>query len=61
MELRSDFGRREVVRSGGEVWRPSPIAGAERYLLDRLGEEVARETSIVHYAAGARFGADVDG
>jgi anti-sigma factor ChrR (cupin superfamily) len=27
--------------------------------LDRLGEEVARETSFVRYAAGARFGADI--
>ena len=58
MDLRADFARREVVRTGGEVWRPSPMAGAERYLLDRLGEESARETSIVRYAAGARFDAD---
>jgi anti-sigma factor ChrR (cupin superfamily) len=45
-----------VVRPGGEVWRPSPIPGVERYLLDRIGEEQVRETSIVRYAAGARFG-----
>jgi anti-sigma factor ChrR (cupin superfamily) len=61
MDLRADFARREVVRTGGEVWRPSPMAGAERYLLDRLGEETARETSIARYGAGARFGADVHG
>jgi anti-sigma factor ChrR (cupin superfamily) len=61
MDLRADFARREVVRTGAEVWRPSPITGAERYLLDRLGEERVRETSIVRYAAGARFGADVHG
>ena len=58
MDLRADFARREVVRPGSEVWRPSLMGGAERYLLDRLGEESARETSIVRYAAGARFGAD---
>ena len=58
MDLRADFARREVVRTGAEVWRASPITGAERYLLDRLGEERVRETSIVRYAAGARFGAD---
>ena len=57
MELRTDFARREVVLPGGEAWRPSPMAGAERYMLDRIGEEVARETSIVRYAAGARFSA----
>lgn len=52
MELRTDFARREVVLPGGEAWWPSPMAGAERYILDRIG---ARETSIVRYAAGARF------
>ena len=58
MGLRADFARREVVRTGSEVWRPSPMAEAERYLLDRHGEEIARETSIVRYAPGARFNAD---
>ena len=57
MELRADFARREVVRPGGEAWRPSPMAGTERTMLDRIGEEVARETSIVRYSAGARFSA----
>jgi anti-sigma factor ChrR (cupin superfamily) len=61
MDLRADFARREVVRTGSEVWRPSPMAGAERYLLDRLGKETARETSIARYGPGARFGADVHG
>ena len=61
MELRADFARREVVLPGGEAWRPSPMAGAERYMLDRIGEEVARETSIVRYAAGARFSAHTHG
>jgi anti-sigma factor ChrR (cupin superfamily) len=54
MKLRSDFARREVVLPGGEAWRPSPMTGAERYMLARTDEEVARETSIVRYAAGAR-------
>jgi anti-sigma factor ChrR (cupin superfamily) len=54
MELRADFARREVVRPGGEAWWPSPMAAAARYMLDRIGEEVLRETSIVRYAAGAR-------
>jgi anti-sigma factor ChrR (cupin superfamily) len=57
MDLRADVDRREVVLPGQEAWRPSTMAGAERYMLDRIGREVARETSIVRYAAGARFGA----
>jgi anti-sigma factor ChrR (cupin superfamily) len=61
MDLRADFARREVVRSGGEGWQPSSMAGAERYMLDRFGEEVVRETSLVRYAPGARFSADGHG
>jgi anti-sigma factor ChrR (cupin superfamily) len=54
--LRADFARREVVLPGDEAWQPSPMAGAEHHVLDRIGEGIARETSIVRYAAGARFG-----
>ena len=62
IELRADFARRELVLPGGEAWRPSPMAGAERYVLDRVGKAVARETSIVRYAAGAaRFTAHTHG
>jgi anti-sigma factor ChrR (cupin superfamily) len=53
-ELRADFARREVVLPGGQAWRPSPMAGAERYVLDRIGGKIARETAIVLYAAGVR-------
>lgn len=60
MELRADFARREVVLPGDEAWRPSPMAGAERCVLDRIGEEAARETSIVRYAAGVRTHGDVE-
>ncbi|HZJ63763.1 MAG TPA: cupin domain-containing protein, partial [Kofleriaceae bacterium] len=61
MELRADFARREVVRPDDEVWRPSPMAGVERWMLDRIGDEVARATSIVRYAANARFSAHTHG
>ncbi len=53
-DLRADFTRREVVLPGGETWRPTPVAGVEHYVLERIGEEGARETAIVRYAAGAR-------
>jgi anti-sigma factor ChrR (cupin superfamily) len=61
MELRADFARREVVRPGGEAWWLSPTAATERYVLDRIGEEVARETVIVRYAAGSRLSAHTHG
>jgi anti-sigma factor ChrR (cupin superfamily) len=58
MEPRADFGRREVVRPDGEAWRPAPMTGAEYHVLDSLGDEVARKTSIVRCAAGAPFNAN---
>lgn len=61
MELRADFARREVVRPGDEGWRASPMPGVERMMLDRIGEEVARATSIVRYAPDSRFSAHTHG
>jgi len=55
MQLRSDFFTREVVRPGDENWRASPMPGVDRMMLDRVGDEVARATTIVRYAPNSRF------
>ncbi len=55
MLLRADFTKREVVLPDYEDWRPSPMAGVDRQMLDRNGDEVARATSIVRYAPNSRF------
>lgn len=52
---RADFTLRACVLPGEEPWRPSPSPGVERRLLDRVGGEVARATSLVRYAPGSRF------
>jgi anti-sigma factor ChrR (cupin superfamily) len=57
--LNADLGARVAVHDA--PWRPSPIAGVERRMLDRIGDEVARATSIVRYAPGARFARHVHG
>ena len=57
MELNSDFDKRAVVHAGREEWIPSPMAGVDRRMLDRIGDEVARATSIVRYAPGSHFSA----
>ena len=36
-------------------WVPSPMPGVERMMLDRIGEEVARATSLVRYAPNSEF------
>jgi anti-sigma factor ChrR (cupin superfamily) len=55
MQLRSDFKRREVVTPEDYQWVDSPMPGVERMMLDRIGEESARATSIVRYAPDSEF------
>jgi anti-sigma factor ChrR (cupin superfamily) len=55
MDLYADFSQRVVHDTTSLPWTPSPMAGVERRMLDRMGEEVARATSIVRYAPGSRF------
>ena len=59
--IRADFDQRVVVLPGEEAWVLSPSAGVERKLLDRIGNEVARATSIVRYAPNASFPEHVHG
>jgi len=53
--LNADFHARAVMRAADAVWTPSPAPGVTRRMLDRIGGEVARATSIVRYAPGSRF------
>jgi anti-sigma factor ChrR (cupin superfamily) len=55
MKINADFSKRVIVRPGDVEWVPSPMAGVERQMLDRIGEEVARATSIVRYAPKSYF------
>ena len=61
MELNADFSQRAVVHAARLAWVQSPIRGVERRMLDRIGDEVARATSIVRYASGSRFSAHTHG
>jgi anti-sigma factor ChrR (cupin superfamily) len=61
MELNADFSRRAVVHAARLPWTASPVAGVERRMLDRIGEEVARATSIVRYSPRSRFPAHTHG
>jgi hypothetical protein len=55
MELNADFSQRAAVHAAQLPWVPSPMAGVDRRMLDRIGDEVARATSIVRYAPRSRF------
>lgn len=61
MLINADFAKRAVVHASGVDWVPSPVPGVDRKMLDRVGGEVARATSIVRYAPGSRFPAHTHG
>ena len=44
-----------MVNSHELEWQQSPMAGVERRMLERDGDEVARATSIVRYGPDSRF------
>lgn len=57
MKLNADFSRRALVRFDQNDWIASPMPDVDRKMLDRIGEEVARATTIVRYAPGSAFSA----
>ena len=57
MRLNDDFSQRVLVRNAENDWVTSPSAGVERKMLDRIGGEVARATTIVRFAPGSAFSA----
>jgi hypothetical protein len=61
MEINADFSRRAAVHAAALPWVPSPMPGVERKMLDRIGDEVARATSVVRYAPGSSFSPHVHG
>lgn len=55
MNLNADFSARASVHAATLPWVPSPIPGVDRRMLDRIGDEVARATSIVRYEPSSQF------
>jgi anti-sigma factor ChrR (cupin superfamily) len=55
MKLNADFSKRVVIRPDDYDWVDSPASGVQRMMLDRIGEEVARATTIVRFAPNSQF------
>jgi len=55
MRLNADFYKKVVIRPEDYHWVESPVAGIERMMLDRIGDEIARATSLVRYAPDSEF------
>lgn len=59
MKINADFEDRVFQHAATMPWSSSPMPGVSRRMLDRIGDEVARATSLVRYAPGSRFSAHV--
>ena len=55
MRINADFSSKVVVIPAESDWVCSPESGVDRLMLDRIGDEVARATSIVRFAPGSTF------
>ena len=55
MRINADISEPAVVRPQDREWVPSPSGGVERCMLDRVGGEVARATSLVRFAPNSSF------
>jgi anti-sigma factor ChrR (cupin superfamily) len=55
MDIHADYSKRVVINHHDLPWVKSPESGIERRMLDRIGDEVAKATSIVRYQPGSRF------
>lgn len=55
MLINAEFDQKVVIRPEDRAWVPSPAGGVERCMLDRVGGEVARATSLVRFAPGSDF------
>lgn len=60
-KINADFDQRVVIRPDDYEWVDSPMPGVERMRLDRIGDEVARATSLVRYAPNSEFSSHTHG
>ena len=55
MRLNAEFDKRAAIAPDDSLWVHSPEYGVDRLMLDRIGDEVARATSVVRYAVDSSF------
>jgi len=55
MRINADFSKPVLSIPSEEDWLHSPEYGVDRRMLDRIGDEAARATSVVRYAPGSAF------
>ena len=56
MQINADLGQRAVLQTEDMAWVDSPMAGVQRRMLERDGEDGSRRaTSVVRYAPNSHF------
>lgn len=55
MNINADYKERVVLNHHDLPWIVSPQSGVERRMFDRIGDEIAKATSIVRYLPGSHF------
>ncbi|MFZ4380211.1 MAG: cupin domain-containing protein, partial [Polynucleobacter sp.] len=55
MNINSDFSQKSVINTSDLDWSLSPVPGIERKYLDRVGDELARASSLVKYSPKSSF------
>ena len=55
MKINAEFDKPARVSNSENDWINSPLPGVERKMLDRIGDEVARATTVVRYAPKSAF------
>lgn len=61
MELNANFNERVLIHAEQLEWKDSPVPGVRRRMLDRIGDEIARATTIVRFDPESRFSPHVHG
>ena len=61
MNVNAVFSEKVVLQTHDLNWVSSPTSGVSRKLLDRVGDEIAKATSIVNYAPKTAFPAHSHG
>ena len=55
MNVNADYSKRVVLHHQNLPWVDTPEPGVRRRMLERIGDELAKATSIVRYEPGSRF------
>ncbi|WP_163831274.1 cupin domain-containing protein [Spartinivicinus ruber] len=54
-KVNANFYKRVVIKPEDYQWVSSPVKGVTRMMLDRIGEEIGRATSLVRYEPNSQF------